>query len=268
MIRRESLAPQAAGAEWVLISQVDHARLSGRLAEHWGARGVTPLVDRDELLWAIAHHDDGWSKWEESPDVDPQFARPRSFIEMELPESLEIWAGSITGAAEFGPLAGYVVAGHFCALLRRYDDRWKDDRRLSTEAGRFLATYESLMEGCLKAWQARSPEGNTPEQAQLALGQLQLFDVLSLWLCCDEATATDEIQTPSGAAIALAPLGRGEDGQRVRLSMSPWPLEVDELNLEVRGRAVPVRRYESRADLAAVPEKPVQLRWHLQPAKS
>ena len=268
MIRRESSAPQAAGAEWILISQVDHARLSGRLAERWGGGGVAPLVERDELLWAIAHHDDGWSEWEKSPDVKPELARPRSFIEMELADSLEIWAISITGAAEFGPLAGYVVAGHFCALLRRYDEGWKNDKTLSAEADRFLATYESLMDGCLKAWHGRRPADNTPERAALALAQLQFFDALSLWFCCQEATEADELPTPSGPTITLLPLARQAGAGPLRVAMTPWPMTVDSSNLEIQGRAVPARRYESSEDLAAVPEKPVEIRWHLQPAKS
>lgn len=265
MIRRESSAPRAGDTEWLLISQVDHARLSGRLAAHWGAGGVAPLVERDELLWAITHHDDGWSKWEASPDVEPESARPRSFTEMELDEGVEIWGSSITAAAQFGPLAGYVVAGHFCALLRRYDERWKRDERLAAEARRFLATYDSLMDGCLRAWQARSPAGGTLERAQLALAQLQLFDSLSLWFCCAEATAADEMPTPSGPTIRLAPLSQSAGGEPLRVGMSPWPMTVDSLDLEVRCRAVPARRYLDRADLAAVPEKPVRLRWHLQP---
>jgi hypothetical protein len=259
--------PGLAGVEWVLISQVEHARLSGKLAEHWGAGGVAPLVDGDELVWAIAHHDDGWAAWETAPDVEPELGRPRSFTEMDLAESLEIWTASITGAAERGPLAGYAVAGHFCALLRRYDDRWKDDEDLAIDARRFLDTYDSLMQGCQKAWQARSPSTNTPQRAQLALAQLQLFDSLSLWLCCALASGADEMETPGGPAITLAPLGRAEPGEPIGVSMSPWPLTVAALEVAVAGRAVPVRRYLDRDELAGVTEKPVQLRWQLQQAK-
>lgn len=265
MIRRESTAPDAPGAQWVLISQIDHAHLAGRLAEHWGAGSVAPLVAPTELGWAITHHDDGWREWEASPDVEPTFARPRSFTEMELTVGLEIWGSSITQAAEYGPLAGYVVAGHFCALLRRFDFGWKDDQRHTADARRFLAKYESLMDGCWKAWQARLPAEHTRARAQIALAQLQFFDALSLWFCCDEAMSPDDFECPSGPVVTLTPLDRGATDGSIRLALSPWPFAVASLNLEVPGRAVPVRRYQTRAQLAAVPAQNVKLRWTLEP---
>jgi hypothetical protein len=184
---------------------------------------------------------------------------------MELADGLEIWSASITVAAEHSPLAGFVVAGHFCALLRRYDANWRGDERHTAAAERFLNTYESLMNGCLKAWQARSPD-RTPQQARDALSQLQLFDSLSLWFCCDEADTPDEFETPNGPVVTLTPLGRASDGA-IRVSLSPWPLAVDGLNLEVPGRAVPVRRYRDRAELAALPGEKIRLRWRLEPGR-
>jgi hypothetical protein len=261
MIRREE------SGRWILISQIDHAHLSGRLAEHWGAGGVAPLVARDELLWAISHHDDGWRRWEQSPDIEPKFVRPRSFMEMELAVSLDIWAQSIAAAAQHGPLAGYTVAGHFCALLRRFGSSARIEPRADADADRFLATYESLLDGCLRAWQGRSPGENTPERAHLALSQLQMFDSLSLWFCCEEASQSNEFQTPAGPVVTLAPQKRPGRDEPHRVLLSPWPFTVERLNLEVPGRAIPARRYENRTELAAAPAQRVVLRWELLPAE-
>jgi hypothetical protein len=265
MIRREPAAPDAAGATWILISQVDHAHLAGRLAEHWGAGDVLPLVARDQLLWAIEHHDDGWDEWEQTPDVEPTAGRPRSFTEMRLDEGLEIWGRSIITAAEHDALAGFVVSGHFCALLRRFDAAWKDKPAQTQMAEQFLATYDHLREGCLKAWLARSPD-HSPELAERALHQLQLFDALSLWFCCCESPEAEAFATPSGPAVLLemTDLSGGRSPQTV--TAAPWPLAVEGLNLEIPGRAVPLRRYQGRADLAAVPLQNVQLGWRLAPA--
>ncbi|MGD9721900.1 MAG: DUF3891 family protein [Pirellulales bacterium] len=265
MIRREASDAPTAGAQWILISQVDHAHLSGALAEHWGAGGVQPLVARDELLWAITHHDDGWADWEREPHVEPRLARPRAFTEMDLPQSLEIWTRSIAAAAERGSLAGYVVAGHFCALLRRFDFNWRRDERNVADGERFLATFENLMDGCLQAWLADDPLRHTLPDARLALAQLQLFDALSLWFCCARETAAEAMETPAGATITLTPRPQPDRGQPQLVEFSPWPFTCGPMNLEIPARAVPVRRYESRADLAAIPLQAVQLRWRLQP---
>jgi hypothetical protein len=259
MIRRDATGAQAAATDWILISQVDHARLAARLAEHWGAGDFAPVVSRHEMLWAIDHHDDGWQAWETKPDVDPLTGRPRSFIEMPIDDSLAIWTGSIEIAAAAGPLEGYVVAGHFCALARRAA-AWKtlDPRLPAVEE--FVARYQRLRDGWLVAWQAADPAGRTRAMAEQALCQLQFFDSLSLWFCCAEATQSERVQTPGGPELTLTPL----DAQRI--AVEPWPLAVECLNLEVLGRAVPARRYDSREALAQAPSQPVLLRWKLQQA--
>ena len=90
MIRRDYQDTDGTAC-WLLVTQPEHARLAGELAEHWGAGTVAPLVSPAELLPAVYHHDDGWSDWEQHPTLDPEHGRPRSFTEMPLERSLEIW---------------------------------------------------------------------------------------------------------------------------------------------------------------------------------
>ena len=95
MIRR-NVTTENGQPGWLLISQVEHARISGEFAESWidsPTANVTflPLINPEELLPAIYHHDDGWQDWEKSPEVDPQTGRPLAFTEMPLEVALEIW---------------------------------------------------------------------------------------------------------------------------------------------------------------------------------
>jgi hypothetical protein len=261
MIRRD--ANTSAGPRWILISQIDHARLSAKLAEHWGAGGVAPLAAGEDLLWAIEHHDDGWHQWEQSPDVSPETLLPRSFNEMDLADSLQIWSRSITAAANHGPLAGYVVAGHFCALLRRFSSGWKKDPNRAAQAGEFLDTFDRLQGRLLRAWQAIGH--HSVDEAELALAQLQLFDNLSLWFCCESAVESESFETPRGPALSLTPhRPQAADGSQL-VTLAPWPLVVPHWNLEVPGRAIAARPYENREDLAAAPAQQVRLRWRLEP---
>jgi hypothetical protein len=258
MIRRDTSTDESATAQWILISQIEHARLAGKLAEHWGANGFAPLAPRDELLWAVYHHDDGWREWEQTPEVDPQHGRPRTFTEMELGDSLVIWSASIETARRAGELQAALVAGHFCALARRIAG-WKQGDPQAAEAERFVTHYNACSAEWQRAWQAQNPAANTPMLAQRALAQLQFFDALSLWFCCAEAREPDRVETPGGPVLALWPQ------DPTHLLLAPWPLDVESLNLEVTGRAVAVARYGSRRDLAAAPSQPVLLRWQLRP---
>jgi hypothetical protein len=259
MIRRDFAAGDGAPKRWALIAQIDHARLAARLAEHWGAGSFAPLVPREELLWAIAHHDDGWREWDLAPQVDPVAGVPRAFTEMEIDDSLAIWSASIDGAAQAGNLQGYVVAGHFCALARRAA-AWRKADPAWPRADAFITGYEGRMAAWLADWQKENRSANTPEIARRALAQLQFFDSLSLWFCCAEATGPDTVETPDGPELTLAP----EGSQLVRLW--GWPLAVDHLELEIPGRIVPAERYGSSQLLAAASSEGVLLRWQLRPA--
>lgn len=240
----------------MLISQLEHARLSGILAEHWGAPGFAPLVERGPVCWVATHHDDGWQPWEERPQVNAA-GQPRAFVEMDLADSLAIWTRSIELAASTGLLEGYLVAGHFCALGRRGAVFLKaySDRQL---AEAFLARYEVLMAELLAAW-CELDAANTPDRAALALRQLQMFDALSLWFCCTPDGDSETLETPGGAPLTLRRL----PGEVVELD--PWPLAVERLNIEIRGRRVPARRYPTAAELAQVDGRAAKLAWQLRP---
>lgn len=259
MIRRDLPADAHPPARWVLIAQIEHAHLSGRLAEHWGADGFAALQPRAEILWAVYHHDDGWRDWDQAPGVDPARGQPRAFTEMEIDDSLAIWSGSIDGAAKAGKLEGYLVAGHFCALAMRAS-AWKNADPAWRNAQAFIEHYEARMQSWLTDWQNEDRRSHTWAIAEAALEQLQFFDSLSLWFCCAEATDPEVVRTPAGPPLTLTP----RDPRHLRLS--PWPLVVERLNLEVPGRIVPAGHYGSRDELAAAASQPVILQFELQPA--
>jgi hypothetical protein len=257
MIRRDLPAGGRSPSAWILISQIEHAHLAGRLAEAWGATGFAPLVPRRELLWAIDHHDDGWHEWDQAPDVNPA-GEPRQFTEMDHDVALPIWTDSIEQAASAGPLEGYLVAAHFCALGQRAAASKQDDPAWDN-ARAFLARYESRGSEWLAAWQAAEPERNTRQVAEQALRQLQFFDSFSLWFCCDEATTAETIETPGGSDFMITPRTAS------RLLLSPWPFTSGALEVAAGGQIVPARKYASREELAAVDSQPITLRWMLEP---
>jgi hypothetical protein len=254
MIRRDVAPPSA----WILISQIDHARLAAQLAEHWGAGEFPPLWPAAELLWAIKHHDDGWRDWDLTPAVDPTSGQPRSFTEMVPADSLAIWTASIETARQAGPLETYVVAGHFCVLARRVIG-WLDEETRRDLVGPFLATHDRLMADCLSQWRAHDSQRNTPAAADLALAQLQFFDALSLWFCCSPSSETETVQAPAGPLLTLVPRSAEI------VEVDPWPWRVPRLDVEIEGRQVATGRNQSRQELAACSTQSARLSWQLHP---
>jgi hypothetical protein len=256
MIRRDDTAPDGSRS-WILISQVDHARISGELASHWGANGFAPIEPRDELLPAIFGHDDGWAAWEQLPGVDLQLGRPLNFTEMPLADSLAIWQRSIDSVQRFGDLAGYVVSGHFSALLRHANHWQKIGSDHGAEAADFLARQDALRALALARWQAAHPASNASAVAAQGLKCLQFFDALSLWFCTAQRDRPQTLDPPAGPPLTLSPRSPTE------IDLSPRPLDQAELTIAVAGRRVPAVRYASPEELAAVRSAPVQLVWRL-----
>lgn len=269
MIRRDVHRPDGASG-WILISQIEHARLAGELARYWGNEPVR-AVDDDEVLWTIVHHDDGWSQWEQAPGVEQPSGRPLDFTEMPPETALAIWRKSILAAADHGNLAPWLVAGHFSALLAHSHAAHSD------AAKGWLAEFQQRRKAWLAAWKSDSPDSNTLERAAANLSHLQMFDSLSLWFCCAERSASQRVTTPEGIELILEPVAReretkqAKNGQRkaegttCEVRISPWPLNVDTHQLTAAGWYVPAQHYNDAASLFAA-RKPARLVWQVVPS--
>ncbi len=272
-------------ASWLLVSQVEHARLSAVLAErcleHFGQASLSGTDSamvatqiesaRHELLQAIARHDDGWTQWETHPGLDPKRRRPLSFRELPLDETLANWEGSIKSAAEVGPLAAWVVSGHFAALLETSQS--DHDRAASAK---WLAKTADQRVAWLAEWQALNPTLHTTQLAEEALVWLQTFDVMSLWICSVCPFGGEEVsQWPEGYHIGpdklldtrIAADPKADISECGVVTVDPWRFDVPELAIELAAHVVPVRQYQNARELLAA-YKPLQLRWRLTPLSS
>ena len=247
------------GRHWLLIPQMEHAHLSGQLAEKWGTGGFEALEPRGQVLTAIYHHDDGWQPWDSDPDVDPLRGVPLAFSEMPLPEALAIWRRSIAAALQFGPLSGYIVAGHFGALLRRFDSWRSGDAQIAAEAVEFLDRYAAAMSEWLSTWQASAGGSEAAQIADRGVRALQFFDAVSLWLCCAQRDQPETMTDPGGQVVTFAPVSARE------IVVSPWPLSCASLSLEISGRVVAARYYSTRDELAREPSAIAHIEWGLRP---
>lgn len=284
MIRRDAtLADGRPG--WLLISQVEHARLSGALAaaarphsllgldsaeESGGDSLSTELAAvRAEMLAAITHHDDGWRGWQAAPKLDPDHGRPYSFTEMPAGDALRIWSGSIAAAAVEGPLAAWMVAGHFRRLLDH-----SDSLGAGPLADLWRAAQDRSRDLYLDEWKFAAPDVHTGALAEHALEALWIFDAISLWFCC--GCPGGDAAEPTEEAFACGPLAIG-DGTTLATELQhaapvaghgvaiarPWIFAVETIELDAPAMLVPAKRYDCTAELVAAYE-PTTLRWTLR----
>lgn len=262
MIRRNFVDERGA-ANWLLISQVAHARISGDLTERWHELFPPEVID------AITHHDDGWAKWEAAPQLDPARGRPLSFLEMPVADAIAIWDDSITSARRIGPLAGAIVAGHFIGLARGSEHATKSPAR------EWLRTMAESRATWINVWK-RANSLHTEALVTVAQGMLLAADLLSLWLCCDgpvttiESAAVPNSEMEARAATVLGKyrfhrISMTTDGSGVDWQgwLSPWPFADESLALESTAIAVPTAHYTSWSEIVAV-ARPMLLRWQLR----
>ena len=114
------------GSELWLVHQPDHARLAGYLAAHWGNRdgfaqpghfaeptGSDAL--RQEVVQAIAEHDNGWWEWEASPAIDPADGLPLDLPDVAKSKAdagLERWRRGVPRLAEEHPYVALLISMH------------------------------------------------------------------------------------------------------------------------------------------------------------
>ncbi|MCI0334096.1 MAG: DUF3891 family protein [Planctomycetes bacterium] len=268
MIRREITTANGAKL-WLLVSQVEHAHMSGELARHWREAFTRDVVD------AIAHHDDGWAAWEAEPKLNPETGAPFSFLEMPVPAALVIWDHSIAAAGEFGPLAAYIVAGHFYNLLNN-SEHAKDPLAVA-----WLTAKRKHRTGWLDEW-VRADPSQTLEYAKRAQQMLLVADLFSLWLCCDSPTdrnretilgqsamklQTDMLFSQFQFSVQEFEIKSFSHDERIEalswsVGVHPFPCRTAPISLPAECIAVPAVPYASWQELKAA-SWPVALRWRL-----
>jgi hypothetical protein len=192
--------------QYLLITQPDHARLSGELAALIQAPFMPEV--KPAIAKAIAVHDDGWARrfaFERDLHGDPprtNTGRPQHFMQVTVEESLAAWTGSIKAAGEVSRLGEYMVSAHFARIGRTR-------MQMEVDTAEDLRHLEGFVHG-EEEWQAEhEPEiGRTKEQVSEYVDLLQFCDLLSLYLCCGSTQAAEFPQQFGGEQISI----RYEDG--------------------------------------------------------
>ncbi len=249
-----------AGADgWILVSQVEHARLAGQLAERWAIEPARQLqLVQKELLTAIFHHDDGWTTWEQRPKIDATTGQPLDFTEIKLADSLDIWRRSIAVGESIGYLSAHVIAGHFLFLLAR-SDAWTTDDADGLLARSWATEFRTKQAEWLAEWQLEPDKIDLPGLAETALNHLQILDALSLWFCCAERTDPNEITLSTGVKLTFTPTTPYE------VHVAPWPFAVNGLRISIGGDLVDQQRFDSTEELNAARKQAATLAWRLFP---
>jgi hypothetical protein len=169
---------------FILITQHDHATVSGQLAELWAEDFFWKQAYVPETLLAIYQHDRGWIPLDAVPAWDAQQQKVFSFIGYPPTEKLNQYTQGIDEVEAMNPYAAILCSRHYCSFMNGSNVVEKD-----------FIEQEFKRQARLK--QAVHVNG-TEKEALLSyhFRLLQLFDDLSLYLCMNHPGVSKKDEFP------------------------------------------------------------------------
>ena len=250
------------GDEFLLITQDDHARLSGRLATHLGNdRFARPSLNQ-AVVDGIGLHDCGWPLHDEQAPTLNGRGEPLHVLESPMSVATTVWRESARRAYEVGgPYAGLLVSLHVLRLsdlAGRPGDQPHErarDARDRFELNKFQHQQVEHQEALRRALGLRTDlplrlglarPGTGPEEDLLLFnfGLLRAMDQVSLDACSSEDLfpTIDEVYPRPGEPPLTINVGHPAP---FTLSLDPWPFDLPRLQFDIRCRRLPARPFEN-----------------------
>jgi hypothetical protein len=255
------------GDDFLLVTQVEHARLAAKLAAHVGNRKWTPPQPRDGTLLGVELHDSGWPLHDDAPTIDAD-GYPTHAFEMPWQTVLPIWSESTRLAAEADPYAGLLVSLHGLALSAFMFKQTRSTGSGQASLGSSHQTFainkfqhqqieiqESLRKALSMATDqplrlGLAPRGRSEQEDRLLFNfrLLEMADRLSVNICFGEVKigVLENVPTrPGSAAVSLNVSCMSHN----EFAVDPWPFDQRELKLELEALRVKARTFSDNDDL-------------------
>jgi hypothetical protein len=214
----------------ILITQNDHAKLSGLLAAHWGNSQFERPRPYASSVRAAHYHDLGWLQYETSPQFDAATGKTPNFLDIRTDNKhLEAFQRSHEWLSSIDPYAGLLVTKHRTGVYQaRYGTLTQPTPPKPRELNPELKEYISKSEGEQKGLAA----GFDPREFEVNFHLLQVWDLVSLWICCNEHLKEITVHpVPTGYGDGAQTSMRLQPIAAKTISVDPFPFDQPSLQL-------------------------------------
>lgn len=253
------------GERLLLVLQVDHSRIAGLLAAHWGNTDFAGPKPYSSLVLAAQEHDSGWWDWEIQPTLNEQGYPPDyigSIKHLGRGVWLDFYRHGIERLAARDPYAAYNVSMHAEGLLTQGMGLlpYMPDYTVDPDVQKFIEEQKALRGSLLHQLRKNEDfaEAITEEHLWTNFKLMEVFDQLAQFICNRYPFNSKERKNGPTNSLSNVPVPVGPGRADVTLTVDvqnerdavvrPYPFDVSPLAVSFPGRLVPNRRYADQDD--------------------
>ena len=247
----------------LLILQVDHSKVTGWFAAHWGNDNFARPSPNAAMVLAAQEHDTGWWDWEIKPQLNADGLPPDyigSIKHLGGKVWLDFYRHGIERLAEQDPYAGYIVSLHSDGLMTQGRGLlpYMPDYTIYPEVKAFLDEQESYRAELMKQLQSLDEYRDWVSQEQLWTNfkLMEVYDQIGQFVCNRYPfNSTARKNGPSNTMSNVpTPTLPGKDDtiltfnvlDESRATVTPYPFDIDPLPVSFQARLLPKRRYPNQ----------------------
>ena len=232
----------------MIITQNDHAQLSGLFAAHWGNDEFEKPRPYGSLVRAAMFDDRGWIRHETGPQLNPDSGKTPNYREVSTDraqlEAFE-WAGDWLSAID--TYTGLLIAMHRTGLWQGRYGVIKHPvaiqrGNLPPEIKAFIARSEAKQKSAAEEFEG--------DELAINYKLLQIWDMMSLYICSTELLKPDRIEPvpvsytgQEGVALTLVPL------EMHTIALNPYPFDQPSITASVIFRRLTKAKFKDSTEL-------------------
>lgn len=253
-------------ARLILALQIDHSRVAGYLAAHWGNKEFARPEPYSSVVLAAQEHDIGWWEWEMCPSTLNDKNYPMDYHDGSFKYlgqlRLDFYKNAVDRVLQRDPYSAMLMAMHGVALMNAGYGKYSypPDRTADPRVKSYVDNQEQLrleLLGQLRKsdqFQAFSSE----EQVWTNYEYMEVFDQLAQFLCNryplnSKARKLGPTETLNGVDVPVRPGVKPvkisiDAVETHRAVVQPYPFDMDPLPVDFAARLVPNRAYRNSED--------------------
>jgi Protein of unknown function (DUF3891) len=250
----------------MLALQIDHSRVAGYFAAHWGNQVFDRPAPYTSVVLAAGEHDIGWWEWEMCPSTLNDRGYPLDYHDGSLKYlgqlRLDFYKHAVDRVMSRDPYAAMLMAMHGVALMNAGYGKYAypPDRTSDPRVKAYVDHQDALRLKILR--ELRQSEQYKPycseEQVWTNYEYMEIFDVLAQFVCNryplnSQARKLGPTNTLNDIDV---PTKHGHKTVRMIIDtvakhkaiLRPYPFDIDPLPLSFAARLVPNRAYKDGED--------------------